>query len=97
MPVTALIMSKKIISFAAEHPKQPIPNNEVAIRKQTLRPNRSENRPYSGWAAVLVRRYDVVIREARFDARKSELMAAYVEAVTVPSKPARKTLENRAT
>lgn len=41
---------------------------------------------------MLVKRYDVVIHDARLDCFRSELIKAYVEAVTVPSKPARKTL-----
>jgi hypothetical protein len=39
-------------------------------------------------------RYEVVIQETVFAALKSEPMIAYVDAVTVPSNPERKTLQN---
>jgi hypothetical protein len=45
---------------------------------------------------VLVTKYDVVSHAALLAALKSELMAAYVEAVMVPSNPERKTLAQRA-
>jgi hypothetical protein len=41
---------------------------------------------------VLVIKYEVVNQEAVFAALNSELISAYVEAVIVPSNPARKTL-----
>lgn len=41
-------------------------------------------------------RYDVVSQAALLAAPKSDAMAAYVDAVTVPSKPDRKTLAQRA-
>lgn len=56
----------------------------------------SENRPYSGWKAVLVIRYDVVSQEIVLAALNSEPMTAYVDAVMVPSKPARNTFEKMA-
>jgi len=56
----------------------------------------SEKRPYNGWNAVLVIKYEVVNQEMVLAALKSEPMTAYVEAVMVPSKPERKTLEKMA-
>lgn len=47
----------------------------------------SEKRPYNGWKAVEVTRYDVVSQLAVFAAPNSELITVYVDAVTVPSKP----------
>lgn len=42
---------------------------------------------------MLVIKYEVVNQDAVLAALNSELMTAYVEAVIVPSKPARKTLD----
>lgn len=53
----------------------------------------SEKRPYNGWKAVEVIRYAVVSQEMVFAALKSEPITAYVDAVIVPSKPERKTLQ----
>jgi hypothetical protein len=86
-PVNALMEFNKITLFARPHPKQPTANVDVAMKKQGLRPNMSETRPYSGWKAVLVMRYEVVNHDAVLAASNSELMTAYVEAVMVLSKP----------
>lgn len=45
---------------------------------------------------MLVTKYDVVNQAALLAALKSELIAAYVDAVIVPSNPERKTLAQRA-
>jgi hypothetical protein len=75
-PVTALIMSSPSILCEMEQPKQPIMKASVDTKKHILRPNMSENRPYSGWKAVLVTKYDVVSQAALLAALKSELIAA---------------------
>jgi hypothetical protein len=95
-PVTARIMLSVNMLSATEQPKQPTIKATVEIKKHIRRPNMSEKRPYSGWNAVLVIRYDVVSQAALLAALKSEPMAAYVDAVMVPSKPERKTLAHRA-
>jgi hypothetical protein len=81
---------------AVAHPKHPSKNVRVETKKHTLLPKISEKRPYKGWNAVLVIRYDVVSHDALLAALNSELIRAYVEAVTVPSKPERKTLAQSA-
>ena len=78
---------RKITSRARPQPRQPKAKVTVDTKKQTRRPKMSEKRPYSGWKAVLVRRYDVVSHEAVLAASNSELMTAYVAAVMVVSKP----------
>jgi hypothetical protein len=75
-PVTARIMSSISMLSATEQPKHPIIKVTVDMKKQIRRPNMSENRPYSGWKAVLVIRYEVVSQAALLAALKSELMAA---------------------
>jgi hypothetical protein len=57
----------------------------------------SDTRPYRGWNAVLVTRYEVVSHDAVLAASNSELITAYVAAVMVPSKPYKKTLDMMAT
>lgn len=86
-PVNALIQFKSIISPATPQPKHPREKVAVDTKKHTLRPKMSEKRPYRGWNAVLVTRYDVVSHDAVFAASKSELITAYVAAVMVVSKP----------
>ena len=81
-------------SGANPQPKQPIKNVIVAVKKQTRRPKISENLPYNGWKAVEVIRYEVVSHEIVLAALNSDPITAYVDAVIVPSKPDRKTLEN---
>lgn len=95
-PVTARMMLRLNILSAIAHPRQPIPKVIVEMKKHIRRPNMSEKRPYSGWNAVLVIKYDVVNQAALLAALKSELMAAYVEAVIVPSNPERNTLAHKA-
>jgi hypothetical protein len=95
-PVTALMTMSVSMVSATEHPKQPIMKVTVDMKKHIRRPNMSENRPYSGWNAVLVIKYEVVNHAALLAALKSELIAAYVEAVMVPSNPERNTLAQRA-
>lgn len=82
---------KKITSFATAHPRHPRRKDIVEVKKQVRRPKISEKRPYKGWNAVLVIKYEVVSQEEVFAALNSELIRAYVEAVIVPSKPERKT------
>jgi len=62
--------------WASEQPKHPTMKVTVEMKKQIRRPNMSEKRPYSGWKAVLVIKYDVVSHAALLAALKSELMAA---------------------
>jgi hypothetical protein len=81
---------------AVAHPKHPSENVRVETKKHALLPKISEKRPYKGWKAALVIRYDVVSHDALLAALNSELIRAYVEAVTVPSKPERKTLAQSA-
>ncbi len=81
---------------ATAQPKHPTAKVMVEMKKHIRRPNMSEKRPYSGWNAVLVIRYDVVNQAALLAALKSEPMAAYVEAVIVPSNPERNTLAHKA-
>lgn len=92
-PVNARMIFKKTTSRATAHPRHPVKKVIVAVKKQARRPRRSEKRPYRGWKAVLVIKYEVVNQDAVLAALNSELMTAYVEAVIVPSKPARKTLD----
>jgi hypothetical protein len=68
----------------------------VDVKKHARRPKISEKRPYSGWNAVLVIRYEVVSQDDVLAALNSELMSAYVDAVIVPSKPERKTFAKMA-
>jgi len=75
-PDSARIKFSSVIFLAAAHPRQPSMNVTVETKKQTRRPNRSEKRPYSGWNAVLVMRYDVVSHDALFAASKEELIDA---------------------
>jgi hypothetical protein len=75
-PVTARMMSSISMLPATEHPKHPTMKVTVEMKKHILRPNMSENRPYKGWNAVLVIKYDVVSHAALLAALKSELMAA---------------------
>jgi len=75
-PDNALIRLSSIMFRAAAHPRHPSMNVTVDTKKQTRRPNRSEKRPYSGWNAVLVMRYEVVSHDALFAASKEEEMAA---------------------
>ncbi|KAL2149006.1 hypothetical protein VTH82DRAFT_1692 [Thermothelomyces myriococcoides] len=75
-PVRARMMSSISILSATEQPKQPVMNVTVDMKKQIQRPNMSENRPYSGWKAVLVTRYAVVNHAALLAALNSEPMAA---------------------
>jgi hypothetical protein len=93
-PARALIAFKVMISGARPHPKHPIRNVMVAVKKHTLLPRMSENRPYKGWNAVLVIKYEVVSQDTLFAALNPDPITAYVEAVIVPSKPYRKTLAN---
>ena len=95
-PVRHLIALRKKIVLAAAQPRHPNIKVTVDTKKQVLRPNMSENRPYNGWKAVLVIRYEVVSHEALLAARKSELINAYVEAVIVPSNPDRNTFAQSA-
>lgn len=85
-----------MILGASPQPRQPPRNVIVATEKHVLRPRISEKRPYSGWKAVKVMAYAVVTQLTVLAALNSEPITAYVEAVTVPSKPERKTLEKRA-
>ena len=48
----------------------------VAVKNDVRRPKISEKRPYSGWNAVLVIRYEVVNHEAVLAALNSELITA---------------------
>ena len=48
----------------------------VAVKNDVRRPTISEKRPYSGWNAVLVIRYEVVNHEAVLAALNSELITA---------------------
>jgi hypothetical protein len=66
----------RMMLVASPHPKQPAANVIVDTKKHIRRPKMSENRPYSGWNAVLVTKYEVVSQEAVFAALKSELMMA---------------------
>lgn len=75
-PANARMMSSISMLSATEQPKQPIINVTVDIKKHIRRPNMSENRPYNGWKAVLVMRYDVVSQAALLTALNSEPMAA---------------------
>jgi hypothetical protein len=45
MPVSHLIASRKRMSVATEHPRQPSMNIVADAKKQTLLPNISEKRP----------------------------------------------------
>jgi hypothetical protein len=92
-PVRALIKFSVTTSGARPHPKHPSRNVAVATKKQVRRPKMSENRPYRGWNAVLVIKYDVVNHETVFAVLNSDPITAYVAAVIVPSKPARNTFE----
>jgi hypothetical protein len=69
-------MSSPNILCEIEQPKQPSMKASVDTKKHILRPNMSENRPYRGWKAVLVTKYDVVSQAALLAALKSELIAA---------------------
>lgn len=91
IPVNARMRFKNITSFATAHPRHPRRKEIVEVKKQVRRPKISEKRPYKGWKAVLVIKYEVVSQEEVFAALNSELIRAYVEAVIVPSKPERKT------
>lgn len=75
-PVSALIRFKVITSGARAQPKQPSRKVMVAVKKQVRRPKTSENRPYSGWNAVLVIRYDVVSHDIVFAALNSDPITA---------------------
>ena len=92
-PVSPLMRFRKMILGARPQPRQPKRKVIVAVKKHTRRPRMSEKRPYSGWKAVVVMRYAVVSQDIVFAALKSEPMTAYVDAVIVPSKPDRKTLQ----
>ena len=92
-PASARMRFKKTTSRAIAQPKQPRRKQKVAVKKQGRRPNRPEKRPYSGWKAVLVIKYEVVNHDAVLAALNSELMTAYVDAVIVPSNPDRNTLD----
>jgi len=61
---------------ATPHPRQPSEKVIVAVKKQARRPRTSEKRPYSGWKAVVVMRYEVVIQETVLAAWKSEPITA---------------------
>lgn len=89
-------MSRTSILLATEQPKQPTMKVTVEMKKHIRRPNISEKRPYNGWKAVLVIKYEVVNQAALFAALKSDPMAAYVDAVMVPSTPDKKTLAHKA-
>ena len=95
-PVKALMRTSMIMLDATAQPRHPSMKVTVDTKKHTRLPKMSEKRPYSGWKAVLVMRYDVVSQAALLAALKSELIKAYVEAVMVPSKPDRKTLAQSA-
>lgn len=95
-PVKARMMSSVNMFGATAQPKQPSMKVIVDTRKQTRLPKMSENRPYNGWKAVLVIRYDVVSHDALFAALKSELIRAYVDAVMVLSNPDKKALIHKA-
>ncbi|KAH3662563.1 hypothetical protein OGAPHI_005815 [Ogataea philodendri] len=96
-PIPVIARKKSSIRMLDDrpHPRHPTMKKPVAPIKQALRPSTSENEPYRGWNAVLVIRYDEVIHEAVLAALNSLPIVAYVDAVTVPSKPDRKTLANR--
>lgn len=66
----------KMMFFATPQPRQPIMKVIVAVKKEVRRPKISEKRPYSGWNAVLVMRYDVVNQDAVLAALNSELITA---------------------
>jgi len=83
-------------SVARPQPRHPTAKVVVATKKHIRLPKMSEKRPYNGWKAVLVTRYEVVSHEAVFAESKSELITAYVEAVIVLSKPYRKTFAKMA-
>lgn len=92
-PVRARIRFKETTSGASPQPRQPRRKVKVAVKKQVRRPRISLNRPYRGWKAVEVMRYDVVSHDIVLAALNSDPITAYVDAVIVPSKPDRKTLE----
>lgn len=75
-PVSPLIRFNPTTSRATPHPAHPSMNDTVAAKKHARRPKMSENRPYSGWKAVLVMRYEVVSQDAVLDAWKSEDISA---------------------
>jgi hypothetical protein len=81
---------------ANEHPKQPAAKVLADTKKHALRPKISEYRPYNGWKAVLVIRYDVVSHDAELAALNSLLIRPYVDAVIVLSNPDRNTLAQSA-
>jgi len=75
-PVNARIITSCNMVCAAEQPKHPVMKVIVDTKKHILLPNMSENRPYNGWKAVLVIKYDVVSQAALLAASKEELMSA---------------------
>ena len=91
-PVNARMQLRVTISVAKPHPRHPMANVVVAIKNRGRRPKMSEMRPYNGWTAVLVTRYEVVSHDAVLAESNSELITAYVAAVMVPSKAFKKTL-----
>jgi hypothetical protein len=95
-PVSPLMRFRKMILGARPHPRHPSKKVIVAVKKHARRPRMSEKRPYKGWKAVVVMRYSVVSQEMVFAALKSEPITAYVDAVIVPSKPERNTLQKMA-
>jgi len=65
-----------MILGARPQPRHPKEKVIVAVKKQARRPRTSEKRPYKGWNAVVVMRYDVVIQETVLAALKSEPITA---------------------
>lgn len=86
-PVNARIKLTARMFVPRPHPRQPVANEKVETKKQTRLPKMSEKRPYNGWKAVEVIKYAVVSQLAVLAAPNSELITAYVDAVTVPLKP----------
>jgi hypothetical protein len=86
-PVKPRIRFNDTISGARPQPKQPSRKAIVAVKKQSLRPRMSLKRPYRGWNAVEVMRYEVVTHEIVFSALNWDPITAYVDAVIVPSNP----------
>ena len=76
IPVSARIRFNVTISRATPQPIHPAMNVIVAVKNDVRRPKMSEKRPYSGWNAVLVIRYEVVNHEAVLAALNSELITA---------------------
>jgi hypothetical protein len=96
IPVRHLMAFRSKMWLAAAHPRHPSIKIRVAMKKTLRLPIISEKRPYNGWKAVLLMRYDVVSHDALLAALNSELIKAYVEAVIVPSNPERKTFAQSA-